>query len=145
MTFVNEYASEEDIKKYNLEELKLRYHVHLRRTGWPYKKHMWTIDREKQIFLICVDHGREEHSNRHIWVMRTQDEEVEIITDRIGVSKKFTEDPYILEWDLINLKSSESGSLSREGIIKLLKEALTSYGNDGTDKFVKNAVVNFNF
>ena len=76
MTFVNEYASEEDIKKYNLEELKLRYHVHLRRTGWPYKKHMWTIDREKQIFLICVDHGREEHSNRHIWVMRTQDEEI---------------------------------------------------------------------
>jgi hypothetical protein len=53
MAFVNEYISKEDIEKYHLDELKKKYNLRI---------HSWTIDRERNIYLICNGKGREEES-----------------------------------------------------------------------------------
>lgn len=144
MSFVNEFASEEDIKNYKLEGVMLRYHAVHKKTGYPYK-YKWTIDREKEIYLMPVKSGREERSNRQTWVLKTKGHEIEIVTDRVGKAQKYTDVPYVVSWDLVTATPKQIESLSYEEIISILKEALTVYGDNGVDEFVKNPVVNFNF
>ncbi len=56
MAFVNEYVSEEDIRKYDLVTLRLQYNPVWKKEGkLPYNyQFTWTIDRERDIFLISV-------------------------------------------------------------------------------------------
>ena len=68
MGFVNEYVPEEDIKNYNLDETWLKYHPAYQSVP-SYLRHCWTIDREDNIYLMLMDIGREEISNRHTFVV----------------------------------------------------------------------------
>ncbi len=144
MTFVNEYASEEDVKNYKLEDVMLRYHAVHKKTGYPYG-YKWTIDREKETYLMSVKSGKEERSNRQTWILKIKGHEIEIVTDRVGKAQKYTDVPYVANWDLVTITPKHIESLSYEEIITILKEALTVYGDNGVDEFVKEPVVKFNF
>lgn len=60
MPFVNEYMSESDVMKYNIEELDHK----LRRAHY---KPNWTVDHERDIYLRYTSREHEEHSNRHTY------------------------------------------------------------------------------
>ena len=146
MAFVNEYASEEDISKYGLDEVMLHHHPKYKKSGYPFK-YNWTIDRDEEIYLICVDVGREEHCNRYTWILNIRGKNIEIVTDREGGSKKYDEIPFIVMWSLVNVKPRrlENPTLNYEEIKRVFKDALTVYSDDGANSFIQNATVKFNF
>lgn len=54
MAFVNEYETKEDIEKYGLFELRCKYSRALQgdtKENYQERKHIWTIDRERGIWL----------------------------------------------------------------------------------------------
>lgn len=57
MAFVNEYISEEDVKKYNIKEIDEKLCV-------SHHEPSWTIDRERGVFIRYAYSGREELSSR---------------------------------------------------------------------------------
>lgn len=65
MAFVNEYISKDDIEKYRLEEINKTRHLVI---------HSWTIDRERDIFLIHNGRGREEESQMSFFILYRQGE-----------------------------------------------------------------------
>ncbi|MES9822515.1 MAG: hypothetical protein ABW161_07200 [Candidatus Thiodiazotropha sp.] len=64
MTFVNEFASEEDIEKYDLNGIWNQYFPSRKGKYYLGQRPWFTIDRERNIFFMVLDGGREEHSNR---------------------------------------------------------------------------------
>jgi hypothetical protein len=62
MPFVNEQISQEDVKKYDLEASDKHFFVGRTRSR------MWTIDRERNIFLRNVTRGREEYKSQSGWI-----------------------------------------------------------------------------
>ncbi len=61
MAFVNEIITEEDRKKYGIEEIDKRFIV-----GNTHDM-SWTIDRERDIYLRCVARGREDSRHKSTW------------------------------------------------------------------------------
>ena len=147
MPFVNEYISEEDIKKWNLDDVIFRYNPTYKSKGIPFgHKFMWTIDRDQCVYLVCVRLGREERSSQSTWVLKAGDQEVEIEMDLAdGGSTSYKEVPYIVIWDLVRISRVNSTSIGRKKVIDLLKEALTVYGDNGVNSYVDNVVVKFSF
>ncbi|NOR71049.1 MAG: hypothetical protein GQ532_15355 [Methylomarinum sp.] len=147
MTFINEYVSENDIKKYGLEEIQLSYNPAYRKRGFSSAyKYMWTIDRERETYLMRCRSGREEFSNRVTWVMNLQGELITIETDLAGGgSHSYKEKPYIKIWDLVSIESSAHIQVEHQSIIQLLKEALMIYGDSGANSYVDDVIVKFNF
>ena len=64
MAFVNEFASDEDIEKYNLYEIWDKYHP-LRRGKYYLGQRPWfTIDRGRNIFFMLIGGGGREDPAR---------------------------------------------------------------------------------
>lgn len=61
MAFINEYISDEDRKKYNIDEIDQNYVVGATRSR------SWTVDKERDIYLRNVANGREEFSHLTDW------------------------------------------------------------------------------
>ena len=147
MTFINEYVPEDDIRKYKLEETLVRYNPSFIASGIsPVYKFTWTIDRDRGIYLIRVRAGREELSHQSTWVFFVDGNEMEIVLGRAaGGSRKYDETPYVKILDLVRvILGSDETSLSAENT-KILKEALSVYGDRGIDSHVDDVVVKFNF
>ena len=57
MAFINEYISDEDMKKYNLIEL-MNYYYKLDGSFHPFdpqtRKLSWTIDKERELAFTCT-------------------------------------------------------------------------------------------
>ena len=62
MAFVNERISEEDRKKYGLDEVD----KWLSNTG-KVPNRSWTIDHERETYLRVINRGREEYSYKSTW------------------------------------------------------------------------------
>lgn len=55
MAFVNEYISEEDIKKYEIREIWDKFHPFSKNDMNLLKKHSWTVDKERDVFLFLLN------------------------------------------------------------------------------------------
>ena len=64
MAFVNEYASDEDFEKYDLNGIWDKYHPARKGKYYLGQRPGFTIDRERNIFFIRVRQGRFDESNR---------------------------------------------------------------------------------
>ena len=62
MTFVNETLPQEDVIKFGLETIDKNFIV-----GGTSER-MWTIDRERNIYLRNVTRGREEYKSQSGWI-----------------------------------------------------------------------------
>ena len=52
MAFINEYISDEDVEKYQINELMNSYR---NKNNWfpkKYYKHLWTIDKERELVYV---------------------------------------------------------------------------------------------
>ena len=159
MAFVNERVSEEDIQKYGLDELKREYFPS--DCEWingrpPAFRHAWTIDRERDIYFMPVKmvteiggSGRPEGTNRTIVHLNFQGREVSLLIERAYCSHSFTDNPFRVAWNLLDVSTLMAPEIPRATVISVLKEALTTYGYRGADSppvlSNTNVVVEFGF
>ena len=149
MAFVNEYVSEEDIKKYNINEIWLSHHPEYKRKGRtssnsPYN---WTIDREREVWLMRVAAGGYDRGNLQIWVLFWKGELLSFWLAMPGEgSKSFKEQPYRIVWGFSPFSLHPTSHHDWPEILQVFKEALTVFGYDGVRKQAPGeTVVSFKF
>ena len=149
MAFVNEYISEEDIKKYNLEEDWIRRNPQYRPEGRPTSCPLkWTIDRERNVHLMDISYGGRADDGLPGRRFRLDWDGKSFLCwleYGAGRSRKYNEVPYIIVWNLVSITPHDLHKVSREQVIQWLKEALIVFGDDGANSYVQNAIVKFNF
>lgn len=148
MAFVNEYVSEEDIKKYKLEEDWIRRNPHYRPEGRPASCPLkWTIDRDRNIYFMVVGGGGSEANDLGMpCILNWQGKEISVTLKLAkGSSDNLNNAPFMRVWDLIKIGASRLEGISDKEILQTLKEALTIYGYSGAHRQVPNTIVKFNF
>jgi hypothetical protein len=155
MAFVNEFVAEEDNKKYAVDELLAEFNRFNWRHGRPPGfSPAWTIDRERDIYLILVKSieevgpsGRPEPTGKANWILSWQGRRAQFTIERVWAagSTDFADSPFRVVWSLKWSDTSEVPDVPREQLVACLKEALTAYGHSGVKGQVANTTVSFNF
>ena len=159
MAFINKIIDEEDIKKYQLMKIWEKHKEEERKTIKMVAKtfYQWTIDKEKEVFLIHFarfleedqpDHG-EIYTNENIFIFYFEKKFYELILIRESEKRIFNEENdvkvlvYETSW---NIKSIEPNIKISEKFNASLKEALTRYGEDGVyNKEYTKYIIEFSF
>lgn len=144
MAFIAEYISKEDLKKYdilsNMNELLMKhnytYPIQDNDTDWM----NWVIDRQRDAWLIHVclasmPDPRDGFTGEDIWSLHYKGGDIELDIRRIydeTTSKMLADNPFFIKYKLENINSSIDG-IPLDELYKILKEALTEYGNRGID------------
>ena len=148
MTFINEFASDEDIQEYDLNGIWDKYHPASKGDYYLGQRPAWTIDRERNIFFLPIAEmarESEEASKERKLLWWNGVHVIAVITYAAGTSVNTNDSPYRQVWDLVSLSIPEGLDVPREGLIQILKEALTTYGLLGVYKQVPNTISDFNF
>lgn len=144
MAFINEFVPEEDIKKYKLREIWDSYHPFTKDDLNKNFRHSWTIDREKDVFVIPAIVGREELSNQTIWVVGWKGQELSATLNQYG-KIDLKGGPCEKRWELVRIRKPAGCVVPDEEIVSVLKEALTTYGDWGVYNQLPNLKVAFDF
>lgn len=137
MSFVNEYISEEDFKKYGIEEINRQH----------YKANVgndWTVDHERGIYLRWLVSGREECAGENDFHLYWKGSLIWLklkVLDFAGVRGGAGQ----IKWGLIDINLPESLNSARAEIIRDLKDALAVYGEFGMYSTVHDCVTTFEF
>lgn len=143
MGFVNEYLPAEDVEKFQLDKIWLKEHP-VEKTIPKHVRLHWTVDRDRDAFLMRVAIGREEESNRATFIFYWEGEFFRTKLDRgSGGSKSYKERPYRIVWELIDIWPLQSKSETREKVLGILKEAMTAFGDEGVRSYVTGTIVEF--
>lgn len=124
MTFVNEEISEEDVKKHDLEAVDKRFIVGGTRSR------MWTIDRQRNIYLRNVTRGREEYRTESGWIFSWHGHPIYLELKLLSAGGK----PGSAGWSrkkLIYIELPEQLQGRRDEILADLKDALVVYKDFG--------------
>ncbi|MDH5548204.1 MAG: hypothetical protein OEZ43_21750 [Gammaproteobacteria bacterium] len=121
MGFINEYVSEEDDRKYGLEEIDKRYRK-------AHSRPSWTIDRERNIYLRWMYPGREEYFDHFYFTFYWQDTLFDVDLEYKG-SYENGEGQTV--WTLVQLSTPGKLRDKRAEIIHDLKEALVVFKDFG--------------
>ncbi len=143
MAFVAEYISKEDIKKYGVIDI-----VNSSRANFSelplgdqrIEQLDWVIDRQRDIWFIfvCDPHlpdPRDGFTGEEIYILCYKGNVIELDIRRIYdeiTSKILVDNPFFIKYKLESINSSTYG-ISLDELCKILKEALTEYGNRGID------------
>lgn len=136
MAFKNEVVSDENIDRYNL----------------PFPKgegRWWTRDAERDYYLWggIVGNRAYDTDTRSIFYLYT-DRRVHTFLIYPGKdSPSLKDSTYLVEWDAVGqINPSPKNNHEKSYLIEVLKEALTTYGQDGQDDmWTKKTKVFFNF
>ena len=161
MPFINEFVSEEDIEKYDLDALWNHYRT---RDGMPRLrlrgavKHYWTIDRSCDTWLYYMDvvysqspeisrSGYPEPTEENIFIFSKNGIHYDF---RLKKSKDSTksiyEKPFIIKWELIRVNyETPPHQPPTQHTTQLLKESLVVFGFDGAYMQVVDTTVLFGF
>ena len=149
MAFVNEYVSEEDIKKYNLVKIWLSQHPGFKREGKPPPgyRFSWTIDHEREIWFMRIAWGGYERGNLQTWLLYWKGELVEIELAKPGEgSDGWKEQPYRIVWGVPSHSLNPTSHPDWHEILQVVKEALTVFGYNGVvEQAPGTTVVSFKF
>jgi hypothetical protein len=136
MAFVNEVVSDEDIDRY----------------GLPFPKgggRYWTRDRERDAFLWGGQTGNPAFGEDLVWIFDFlyHGQIYAVSIDRGQSSRRFSEIPFIIQWDsILSIKPDISSGEERGCFVAILKEALRVYGRDGGENnYTPSIVVRFTF
>lgn len=140
MTFINEFVSDDDVKKFKLNEMWDRYHPYSKGDMNVGFRHSWTIDREKNIFFIPARSGREEHSNRKECILYWKGIELKVILIKHGLSPG----PGV-RWEVNSVQKPNVEVIPESEILSTLKAALGVYGYRGVWRQVDEYQVEFDF
>ena len=138
---MNEHASLDDIKAYNLAGILggfLRKDIP---TGF---KFAWTVDRDRQAFLIWAGTDKDSFATRHIFLLHWANATISAVLDKVSGSD-LRADPVVSTWELVNIYLPPGQAHLKGEAIEILKEALTEFKVDGIKLSVKNHQAVFNF
>ncbi|MFQ0999290.1 hypothetical protein [Gilliamella sp. Bim3-2] len=148
MSFVNAYVSEEDAKKYDLDNLWNKY----RRFGtkmpellksFDVHQHAWCVDKERGYWLFNCDYvlnydtpsGLPAATNKEVYILHVNGQNIEFILARgdLDPSDSVSTDLYPIQfaWNIVSMTPSCLPSMSKEDLLTILKEALTVYKCNG--------------
>ncbi len=119
MAFVNEYVSEEEAKKYDLDGINRQFGRD------PDIRYSWTIDRERNVFLMWIKAGREEFASEETFVLWWDGLVVPVYTIKGGGGRLSEKSTTI--WRLRGIDLPSELTDKRDELIAVLKEALTEY------------------
>ena len=137
MAFVNEYASPEDAKKYDLDGISLQFGKD------PALRYQWTIDRERNIFLIWMEAGREEFAARQTFLLWWQGNFV--VVRLLSATTGGLDGQATSRWQLQQINLPPEVVTKRAEILDVLKEALVIYQVSGIGLPVTNHTAIFEF
>ncbi|MGB2680612.1 MAG: hypothetical protein WBE39_04800 [Candidatus Competibacter sp.] len=142
MSFINEYISKEERKKYGIDNrLLVRNPAYLGKVP-EYYQPKWIIDREREIYFMRIDAGNPARDAEY-WLeflLFIKDESIYTFKITQG-STRPSDGPFIVIWDkIIEIKFE---GVANKNVINILKEALDFYvvGNE----YTTNVLVKFNF
>jgi hypothetical protein len=143
MAFVNEYISDENIDKFQIDELMNNVQSkNSKREKKPFPsqnyKHHWTVDKEREIWFMWTDTPNDplepsRFTGERFFVLDYKGESIEVVLKKIfkESSRKLTDNPFNIVWTLDRISPESIEELSYEEIIELVKEALGVYGTSG--------------
>lgn len=144
MPFVNAYVSEEDAKKYDLDNLWNKY----RRFGtkmpellksFDVHQHAWCVDKERGYWLFNCNYvlnydtpsGLPEPTDKEVFILHINGQNIEFILTRgdLDPSESVSTDLYPIQfaWEIVSMTPSSLPSMSKTDLLTILKEALTAY------------------
>ena len=143
MAFVAEHISKEDIEKYGVIDIVNSSRANfgeLPLSDQRIKQLDWVIDRQRNIWFmfVCDPHlpdPRDGFTGEEIYILCYKGNVIELDIRRIygeTTSKYFTENPFRIKYKFQSV-NSDTGDISLDELYKILKEALTEYGNRGID------------
>jgi len=145
MGFVNEYASDEDIEKYNLHGIWDQYHPFRKGEYYGGNKPNFTIDREKNIFFMVIKRGIREEGNQAKFLLWWNGIHIVGRLKQEGGSSELDANPFYRVWHLLELDAIEDNAISETEIKRSLKAALKVYGYWGVRRQIPNTLVEFMF
>ena len=141
MAFINEFISNNDREKYEINTLWRKYHPGSQLN--PDELDIeWTFDRHNDIYLKAMKSGREELSNQTTFVLAIKGVLYEVVANTLKGRLNIKNDPYIKIWELIYI-SPKPSEAERKTVLKYFKEALTAYGVSGVAYQASNTIVKF--
>lgn len=157
MDFVREIVPEEDVVAYALDDL------HRRWKPWPWRDgrpagfiHRWVIDRQARCFLLPVMHheeigasGRPEPTPTMVWVLHWDGEWWNARLRLAEDSSRLASDrPFRVAWELLSLEPAHAAAGTTHSpttILSALRQALTSFGPNGSLRQMPETLVQFRF
>lgn len=137
MTFVNEYVSTEDAKKYDLDSINRRFGKD------PAIRYQWTINRISDVFLMWISAGREEFAGRQVFALGWKGLVFPVHMESEGHGRLAEKTTTI--WRLAGVDLPPQLTSQREEIIQALKAALTEYKVSGIGVPVADHTAVFEF
>jgi hypothetical protein len=149
MPFVNAYVSEEDAKKYDLDNLWNKY----RRFGtkmpellnsFDVHQHAWCVDKERGYWLFNCNYvlnydtpsGLPEATLKEVFILHVNGQNIEFIleasdwdhSDLQAIGLEYANSfPIQIAWNIVSMNPSCLPSMTKEDLLSTLKEALTAY------------------
>lgn len=136
MGYVNEFASDEDVRKYGLEAINKRF----RKVDVKYG---WTIDREKNVYLRWLHSGREDECDENKFLLCWEGELLIAELKRKGDGVRGG--PGWTHWSMINMNLPSSLEKHRQEILKELKQALAAFKDFGARSVTTEHTATFDF
>jgi hypothetical protein len=148
MTFVNAYMSESDIQKYDIKAIDERFNI-------AHYRPSWTVDKDENVYLRYVRHGRETESQEVDFLFYWRGELLYVRLHcegggqfkgsgwssysnlRIGVPERY----YLTH----GIELPASLQSQQQQILTALKEALTAYKDLGVHSLRTTSDATFDF
>ncbi|MGE8500339.1 MAG: hypothetical protein ACN6O6_22790 [Pseudomonas sp.] len=133
---MNEYISDDDIKKYGIEEINRRFLK-------PEESPSWTVDRGRDVYLRLVASGREEFAREKDFTLYWGGEVLVFRLERTGGGVRGEEG-----WShhkLLREDIPDNMKAYRDKILTALKESLIAYKDAGVYSTTSKHVATFDF
>jgi hypothetical protein len=149
MSFVNAYVSEEDAKKYDLDNLWNKYNrwgikMPEQLKSFDVRQHAWCVDKERGYWLFncnCVlnydsPSGIPEPTNKQVFILHVNGQNIEFIleasdwdpSDLQAIGLEYANSfPIQIAWNIVSMTPSCLPTMSNANLLTILKEALTAY------------------
>ena len=150
MSFVNEYVSDEDAQKYDLDNLWNKYwywglKMPEALTYYEVHQHDWCVDKERGYWLFNCGYlmseesrsGYPEPSDKEVFILHVNGQNIEFILTSHGLGATDLY-PTHFSYNLVSMTPSCLPNMSREILITILKEALNVFKCSGIRDLERN-------
>ena len=150
MPFVNEYVSDEDAQKYDLDNLWNKYwywglKMPEALTYYEVHKHAWCVDKERGYWLFNCGYlmseesrsGYPEPGDKEVFILHVNGQNIEFILTSHGLGATDLY-PTHFSYNLVSMTPSCLPNMSREILITILKEALNVFKCSGIRDLERN-------
>ncbi|WP_334328061.1 hypothetical protein [Gilliamella apicola] len=152
MPFVNEYVSDEDAEKYDLDNLwnKYNYTAMIKMPElldhFDVHQHDWCVDKERGYwlfncgFLLNEDSlsGFVEPSNEEAFILHVNGQNIEFILTSHGMEATDLY-PIHFSYELVSMSPSSLPNMSRESLLNILKDGINIFKYNGIRALEENA------